>query len=70
MIGRSSSVTDHYAFAFTVDTGIVRLDELVSNLPDGVSLIDVGAIGDGGHILAWAHQGQTPIGWVLLTPIP
>ena len=72
VIGRSSSLTvplDRYAFAFTVDTGVVRLDDLVSNLPDGVTLFDVGAIGDGGHILAWAHQG-TSIGWALLTPIP
>jgi hypothetical protein len=59
VIGRSSSLTepfDRYAFAFTADTGVVRLNDLVANLPDGVTLLDVGAIGDGGHILAWRTE--------------
>jgi hypothetical protein len=71
VIGRSSSVAqppERHAFVFAVDSGFRRLDELVSNLPAGLTLVDVGAIGDGGHILAWAMQGQSPLGWVLLTP--
>jgi hypothetical protein len=73
VIGRSTGPTqgfDRYAFAFTVESGVVRLDDLVSNLPDGVTLFDVAGVGDGGHILALAFQGQTPMGWALLTPIP
>jgi hypothetical protein len=73
VIGRSSSVAepiDRYAFVFTRATGIVRLDDLVSNLPDGLTLSEVGAIGDGGHILAYAQRGSVSIGWALLTPNP
>jgi len=73
VIGRSSASTepvDRYAFAFTVANGIRRLDALVSNLPEGIRLVEVGAVGDGGHILAYAQRGTTSIGWALLTPSP
>jgi hypothetical protein len=56
------------AYVWTVQTGGMLLESLVSNLPPGVELEGAYAIGDGGHILAYTLKEGLPAGWVLLTP--
>ena len=64
------STTFPRAFIWTKDSGASFLETRVSNMPENVHLSNAHAIGDGGHVLAYAVAPGQSLGWVLLTPEP
>jgi probable HAF family extracellular repeat protein len=68
VVGNSSinSLGESHAFIWTKSGGMKDLNTLVTNIPDGVYLLDATAINDAGQIVGQASNQRS----FILTPIP